>query len=95
MQKSNYKDIEELVLKWLTYARSRNVPISGLFLKEKAIGISREMGVLEFSASNGWIERFKERHKFSFKKICCKAVMVNYSQVSDWKDSSLKDVLEC
>ena len=53
------------------------------------------MGVLEFSASNWWIETFKERNKLSFKKICGKINTVNYSQVGDWKDSLLKDILEC
>ena len=33
------KALEEMVLKWLMYARSQNVPILGPFLKEKAIEI--------------------------------------------------------
>lgn len=94
IRNSNYEDVEMAVLKWFTYARSQNVPISGLLLKEKALEIAKEIGVSEFSASNGWIERFKERNKLSFKKVCGEAAAVNLSDVSDWKTSTLKDVLE-
>ena len=45
MQKSNCKDIEEAVLKWLAYARSQNASISVLLLKKEAVEISREMVV--------------------------------------------------
>ena len=66
----------------------------GSAFKRKTIEISREMRVLEFSASNGWTERFKGRNKLSLKKICGEAAAVNCSQISDWKDSSLKDALK-
>lgn len=43
------------------------------------------MGVLEFSANNSWIERFKVRNKLSLKKMYSEIAAVSHSQVGDWK----------
>ena len=41
--------------------RSENVPISGPMLKEKAIEFAKEMSVESFQASEGWLEKWKNR----------------------------------
>ncbi|XP_042913701.1 tigger transposable element-derived protein 6-like [Parasteatoda tepidariorum] len=73
-------------------ARAQNIPISGLILKEKALQFANELGVSEFSASNGWFEWFKERHGLSFKKMC--GEVVDTRPVEEWKNDLLKDVLQ-
>lgn len=55
---------------------------------------ANELGVSEFSASNGWFERFKERHGLSFKKMCGEAAAVDMRPVEEWKNGLLKDVLQ-
>lgn len=94
LRMSNFEDIEEALIKWFSHARSQNAPISGLVLREKALEIANEFGLKDFSASNGWIERFKERHGLKFKKICGEAASVDQTIVTDWKNSLLKDVLQ-
>ena len=47
----------------------------------------------DFGGSNGWLERFKDRHCLSFKTICGEAAAVDGDAVEDWKDSVLKKIL--
>ncbi|GBL96508.1 Tigger transposable element-derived protein 4 [Araneus ventricosus] len=91
MRKSKFDEIEEVLVRWLKHARSQNVPISALILKEKAIEIAEELNIEDFGCSNGWLERFKDRHCLAFKKICGEAV--EGEAIEDWKNSVLKDIL--
>lgn len=41
-----------------------------------------------------WIERLNEQNTLSFQKISGETVAVSYSQISDCKVTSVKDILE-
>ncbi|GBN18590.1 hypothetical protein AVEN_112907-1 [Araneus ventricosus] len=93
MGKSKFDEIEEVLVRWLKHARSQNVPISALILKEKAIEIAEELNIEDFGGSNGWMERFKGRHCLSIKTICGEAAAVEGKAIEDGKNSGLKDIL--
>ena len=63
------ESIYEACYKWLVNARSRNVPISATVLKTKALYIAKELGCNDFSASDGWLDRWKKRKNVSFTTI--------------------------
>ncbi|GBN59666.1 hypothetical protein AVEN_28417-1 [Araneus ventricosus] len=71
----------------------QNLPISALYLKEKAIEISEELNIEDFGGRNGWLERFKDRHCLSLKTICGEGATVEGEAIGDWKNSVLKDIL--
>ena len=60
---SPYESIDEACYKWLVNARGRNIPISATVLKTKALYIAKELGCNDFSASDGWLDRWKKRKK--------------------------------
>lgn len=91
---SSYEEVEKALLIWIKYARAQNVPISSIIVKEKALQIAAEFGEKEFSASNGWIDRFKTRHNLTFKKICGEANDVDPEITEEWKTTILKTVCE-
>ena len=62
-----YTDIEEALFKWFTSARSAGVPITGPVLATKAESLAEKLGRINFKASNGFIERFKERKGIVYK----------------------------
>ena len=66
---SPYESIDEACYKWLVNARGRNIPISATVLKTKALYIAKELGCNDFSASDGWLDRWKKRKNVSFKTI--------------------------
>ena len=51
-------------MKWLLNLRSENIPVNGLLLKEKASDFAKELGVPNFQASDGWLERWKKGNLF-------------------------------
>lgn len=43
------------------------MPITGPIIKAKAEIIAEKLGISEFKASDGWLEKFKQRHNISIK----------------------------
>lgn len=64
-------EIDSTLLEWLRKARSKNIPITGPMLQEKAMQISKALDVQpeEFKASNGGLNRFKTRNGIKAKYI--------------------------
>lgn len=56
---SHCEKAEEVFTFWMKKARSQNVYISSLILKEKALQIASELKEIEFKACDGWTQRFK------------------------------------
>ncbi len=54
--------------------------------KKKAGFFAEKLGITGFKQSCGWLDRFKECHGISFKKICgeSKAVDMSSQSVEDW-----------
>lgn len=88
LRAAGYPEVEEALLKWFKVARDHDVPISGPVMLEKAGELAEKLGVPkgEFKCSNGWLDRFKDRHGISFKKICGEANSVDTGsdQMEEW-----------
>lgn len=67
LRPSNYPDIEKSLFEWYMENHVHG-HISGLALREKALQLAKTYGHENFSASYGWIERFKSRHNLKFRK---------------------------
>lgn len=89
----NFPEINNMVLEWFKCARSKQIPISGPMLKEKALEIAQSLRIEDFRASNGWLERFKVRHNINFRKVCGESADVNNDDCEDWKNR-LPTILE-
>ena len=68
MRKAVFSDVEDALFLWLKEARSKGAPVSGPLLKVKANKLAQDMG-LEFSCTDGWLNRFKKRKDVSFRVI--------------------------
>ena len=49
---------------------------------------------INFKVSNGWFEKFKERHGLSFKKLCGESEEVDAATVNGWRKEQFKSLLE-
>ncbi|GBM41458.1 hypothetical protein AVEN_130927-1 [Araneus ventricosus] len=56
-RKTETSEIDEVVIKWFRSARTKNIPINGVLLQEKAREVGRTLGLDTFKASNGWLEK--------------------------------------
>ena len=45
-------------------AREALIPVSGPMIQEEALQIALKLNVTGFTASNGWLEKWKTRHNF-------------------------------
>ncbi|XP_020856668.1 major centromere autoantigen B [Phascolarctos cinereus] len=59
---SPYDKLEGLLIAWFQQIRAAGLPVNGIILKEKALRIAEELGMEDFTASNGWLDRFRRRH---------------------------------
>ncbi|GBL92142.1 Tigger transposable element-derived protein 4 [Araneus ventricosus] len=66
-----FPQIESALITWCQTHRMEhgNIPISGIMLREKAMGLAKLMGAEEFKASSGWLEKFKARYKIALTSL--------------------------
>ncbi|XP_049302022.1 tigger transposable element-derived protein 6-like [Bactrocera dorsalis] len=70
---------------WFAKARSQKIPISGPILKAKAMEIAGKLGVPNFKASDGWLDKWRLRNNVSFKCISGEAADVNQDDVEQFQ----------
>lgn len=86
-------EIDQIVYKWLCETRNKNFPISGPLIKEKALKAAESLNITTFKASNGWLEKFCQRHNIRFKPTCSKLIDVDLNSVEAWK-AKLQKILK-
>lgn len=71
LKKPTNELVDDALWLWFMQERRRGTPISGPILKEKAIFFHSKLEEsTEFTASDGWLRRWKKRHGVSFINIC-------------------------
>ncbi|CAF2010715.1 unnamed protein product [Rotaria magnacalcarata] len=80
------KKIDEIVFEWFAQQRAKQIPICGPILQEKARQVAEQLGYTTetFKASNGWLEKFRNRHTISFRTINGESASVDDSTVEEW-----------
>ena len=84
-RRPGYEDIDKVMWEWFTIARSKNIPVSGRMIQEKAQMYASELGHTEFCGSNGWLERWQKRHNVRLATLSGEAADVDPVVVDDWK----------
>lgn len=76
-----------MVLTWFCNARSRNIPVNGPLLQQKALMIARTIDKSTiFVATNGWPHKFIGRNEIKFKALSGQGASVDQNVVIDWKN---------
>ena len=63
MRQSDYPDVNKAPSQWFRTVRTSNVSLSGPLIQDKARYFAEQLGYENFKASNGFLDRFKEREK--------------------------------
>ena len=85
MKTAKRPDIEKQMVEWINSTTSKNITISRAEMKTKWIAIAESLGVNNFTASNGYIERFIRRNNIALVKFRGEASTVSESTVENWK----------
>jgi centromere protein B len=78
--------LESALAAWFKHARESNASIDGTHLKEEALHMATHPGTAIFSASNGWINRFKRSHNIFYRTLSCESMGVDPETVEYWKN---------
>ena len=68
MKAGKYESLDKAAIKWFTSARFNNVSVSGLALQEKATDFAKMLGIVEFKASNGRVDRWKAKQNHAHQR---------------------------
>ncbi|KAL1484703.1 hypothetical protein MTO96_032422 [Rhipicephalus appendiculatus] len=90
---ARHGELEEALLKWFKQARASGVNFDGNVLNEKALEIADVLGIDDFTASNGWISRFRARHGIAYQQQNGEAASVNPADVDNWLLDQWKPLL--
>lgn len=102
-RKTGTENLDELLLEWLSNCRSKNLPISGPILQESALQIAEQLGIEDFKASNGWLEKFRLRNNIVYRKLNGEAADCPMEEATSWMETlpqmiaeyEPKDVYNC
>ena len=80
-------ELGTVLFTWYQHARASNIPIDGTTLREKAKILAAQPNIDNFSASNGWVSRFKDWHGLVFKKLAVESAEVSVESTDAWLES--------
>ena len=86
--------VEKALLRWFAQARSRQLPISGPLLTEKATQLAEGLGIQDFKATDSWLQRWKERNNIKFKKQHGEKQDVDDFSAERWVVDALPDIIK-
>ena len=86
-------DIDQALFLWFKQARAMSAPISNPVLTSQAELTASELGLTDFTASVGWIERFKRRHGIALKTVSGEAAAVDHTVTNALKQHDLPSLL--
>ena len=69
LRQSTFANLDQAMFKWLLVVQTRDVAVSALVFKTKAITFAEKMNAENFKALDGWLDRWKKRFNVSFKKV--------------------------
>ena len=93
LKKSDNKDLDEAVFTWFKNARSNNIPVNGIIIKEKALSLAKRLELRDFRASDGWLYKWKQRHSVTFKAVSGEENAVTPEMTASWSETYLPSIL--
>ena len=88
-----HDSIDRAVYKWFMNARERNVPIGGYIIRERALDFAKELNITDFKASDGWLDRWKNRHNVVFRAISGEERSCTEEMTASWAQTHLPTIL--
>uniref|UniRef100_A0A1B6GQ91 HTH CENPB-type domain-containing protein n=2 Tax=Cuerna arida TaxID=1464854 RepID=A0A1B6GQ91_9HEMI len=88
MKTSEYEKVGEALFQWFRIQRDKGTPITGPILQKKALHFYNEFkgeGEPDFTASSGWLDRWKHRYGVKQLSICGEKLSANPNSESEFK----------
>ena len=69
LKKSDNKHLGEAVFTWFKNIRLNIIPVNEIIIKEKALSLAKSFELTDFRASDGWLDKWKQRNNATFKGV--------------------------
>ena len=89
LKQGAFANLDDLTFKWLLTVRSKNVVVSASILKIKAKELVEKVNIKGFRASDGWLDRWKNRNNVSFKTVSREGNSCTAEMTGRWKETIL------
>jgi hypothetical protein len=86
--------LDGALLLWIQQARAKKISLTGRMIQEKAKFFAQRFRMEEFKASEGWLEKFKERHGISWRKIAGESDAADETVAANWVQEVLIPLLQ-
>jgi hypothetical protein len=83
-RESTFAELESVLFMWYQQAQASNIPVDGTILRGKAKMMAAQLNIENFTASNGWIARFKDQHGLVYKKLAGESAAVYSESTEAW-----------
>ena len=93
LKKSDSKDLDEAVFTWFKNVRPNNIPVNGIIIKEKALSLAKSLELTDFRASDGWLDKWKQRHNVTFKAVPGEGNAITPEMTASWSETYLPTIL--
>lgn len=98
-----YGDIDEAVYNFFIECRSKNIPVTGAALQRHAHIVALRLDHDDFTASNGWLDSFTNRHQLKLANLHGEGAEVSEEACKQWLDElpnllaeyDLDDIYNC
>jgi hypothetical protein len=74
--------------------KNKDVTLDGPLMQQQALKFAQYLNNKEFKASNGWLEKFKQRMNISYKKIVGEAGVIDRDTAAKWMNNILPDLIK-
>ncbi|CAH1964176.1 unnamed protein product [Acanthoscelides obtectus] len=90
LKKQRVNLLDDAVFSWYLQVRSKGINVTGSMIRKKALSVNAEFGGNPtFSASEGWLTRWKERHHIRQLNLAATKVGTNF--IDDPKEENSRD----
>lgn len=86
-KESPAEKINEITLQFIKTCNAKNISLSGPMIQDFARQVAEKAGLMDFKASNGWLDKFRNRHKITFNIICGEEQNVSEEVVTQWQQN--------
>lgn len=87
------QQLEEAVILWVNVAENNKIPINWDLIKLKATLFAERIGIQDFQASHGWMQKFGKRHGIKMNRIHGEAGSADISAIEIDK-ASIKESID-
>ena len=74
-------------------ARGRNVPIGAHIIREKTLDFAKKLNITHFTASEGWLDWWKNRHNVVFRFVSVEERLPTEEMTPTWEQTRLPTIL--